>query len=115
MPAVQIAMRLVDDATVLDLEGRLILGPATELLSGRLQDLIAKGCRKLLVNMKTVTQVDTTGISTIVRAFVSMQREGGKLALFHMSDRVRMVLDMTRLLNVIPNYSDEAEALTHLR
>jgi len=115
MTTVHIATRLSDDATILDLEGRLILGSATEALSNRLQEVISKGSRKLLLNMKNVSQVDTTGISTVVRAFVSMQRAGGKLALFHLSDRVRMILDMTRLLNVIPNYSDEAEALARLR
>jgi anti-anti-sigma factor len=115
MTTVHIATRLCDDATILDLEGRLILGSATDSLGNRLQEVISKGSRKLLLNMKGVTQVDTTGISTIVRAFVSMQRAGGKLALFHLTDRVRMILDMTRLLNVIPNYSDEAEALARLR
>jgi anti-anti-sigma factor len=115
MSNVHIATRLVDDATIIDLEGRLVLGPATDTLGGRLQETITKGSRKLLVNMKAVTQVDTTGISTIVRAFVSMQRAGGKFALFHLTDRVRLVMDMTRLLNVIPTYPDEAEALARLR
>jgi anti-sigma B factor antagonist len=107
--------RLVDDVTILDLEGRLILGLPTETLGNRLQEAITKGSRKLLLNMKIVSQVDTTGISTIVRAFVSMQRSGGRLGLFNLSDRVRLVLDMTRLLNVIPAYSDEAEALARVR
>ena len=111
----QITTRTLDDVTVLDLEGRIVLGPDTEALGRALQDGIAKGSRKLIVNMKRVTQVDTTGISTIVRAFVSMQRLGGKFALMNLSDRVRQVLDMTRLLNVIPNYPDEAEAIARLR
>ena len=115
MSSIHIATRLVDDATIIDLDGRLVLGPATEALSARLQETIQKGSRKLLVNMKAVSQVDTTGISTIVRAFVSIQRAGGKFALFHLADRVRMVMDMTRLLNVIPTYPDEAEALARLR
>jgi len=115
MSSVHITTRLVEDATILDIEGRLILGPATEALSARLQETITKGSRKLLVNMKAVSQVDTTGISTIVRAFVSMQRLGGRFALFHLTERVRLVMDMTRLLNVIPNYADEAEGLARLR
>ena len=115
MTTVKISTRQLDEVTVLDLEGRIILGQATDLLGNCLQDLIAKGVRKLLLNMKAVTQVDTTGISTIVRAFVSIQRAGGKLGLFHLSERVRMVLDLTRLLNVIPSFADEAEALARLR
>jgi anti-anti-sigma factor len=115
MTTVQISTRQVDGATVLDLEGRIVLGPTTDALGNAMQDWIAKGARKLLLNMQGVTQVDTTGISTIVRAFVSMQRTGGKFGLFKMSDRVRQILDMIRLLNVIPNFADEQEALARLR
>ena len=115
MTTVQISSRQADGATVLDLEGRIVLGPTTDVLGHALQDAIAKGTRKLLLNMQGVTQVDTTGISTIVRAFVSMQRAGGKFGLFNMSDRVRQILDMIRLLNVIPNFASEQEALARLR
>ena len=113
--SLQITIRMLDDLTLLDLDGRVVLGADTESLGRALQDAIAKGARKLIINMKRVSQVDTSGISTIVRAFVSMQRLGGKFALAHLSDRVRQVLDMTRLLNVIPNYADEAEAIARLR
>jgi len=112
MADVKISARRVDGVSILDLEGRLVLGPATESLGNALQETIAKGARKLLLNMKAVTQVDTTGISTIVRAFVSLERSGGRLCMYNISERVRLILDLTRLLNVIPSYSDEAEALS---
>lgn len=115
MTAVQISARRVDGVTILDLKGRLILGPAAESLSTEIGEAIATGARTLLLNMKGVTQVDTTGISTIVRAFVSMQRSGGKFGIFHVTERVRLVLDVTRLLRVIPCFPGEAEALASLR
>jgi len=111
----KLSTRRIDDVILIDLEGRLVLGPSAESLGNALQDAVAKGARKILLNMKAVTQVDTTGISTIVRAFVSLQRSGGKLGLFHVSERVRQILDLTRLLNVIPSFSDEAEALVKIR
>jgi len=115
METLQIAVRRIDDVTILDLEGRLVLGQATEVLGNALQEAMGKGARKILLNMKTVTQVDTTGISTIVRAFVSLQRSGGKLGLFQISERVRQILDLTRLLNVIPSYADEGDGLARIR
>lgn len=115
MTTIRITTRKIEPVTIFDLEGRLILGSATDSLSSTLQEAIAKGTRKILLNMTAVSQVDTTGISTIVRAFVSLERSGGKLAVCHLSERVRMVLDLTRLLNVIPNFPDEAAALDRLR
>lgn len=115
MAEVRISTRRADDVMILDVEGRLVLGAATESLSNSLQEAIAKGARRLLLNMKGVVQVDTTGISTIVRAFVSIERAGGRLGLFHVTERVRQVLDLTRLLNVIPSFTDEADALAKIR
>jgi len=115
MAEAQISTRRIDETLILDLEGRLVLGVATDSLGNALQEAIAKGQSKILLNMKLVTQVDTTGISTIVRAFVSLQRSGGKLGLFHVSERVRQILDLTRLLNVIPSFADEAGALSKIR
>src|SRR5271167_2813492 len=98
--SVRITVRKNDDVTILDLEGRIILGPAADSVTRALQDLIAKGVRKIVLNMSGIQQVDTSGISTVVRSFVSIQRLGGTIVLACLSDRVRMVLDMTRLLNV---------------
>lgn len=115
MAEVRISTRRADDVMILDVEGRLVLGAATESLSNALQEAIAKGARRLLLNMKGVVQLDTTGISTIVRAFVSIERAGGRLGLFHVTERVRQVLDLTRLLNVIPSFTNEADALAKIR
>jgi len=115
MAHAQISARRIEETVILDLEGRLVLGAATDSLGSTLQETIARGARRILLNMKGVTQVDTTGISTIVRAFVSLQRLSGKLGLFHVSERVRQILDLTRLLNIIPCFSDEAEALSKIR
>jgi len=67
--------------------------------------------RKLLVNLAGTTQIDSSGISTIVRTFVTMERAGGNLRLLGPSGRVREVLEVTRLLSSIPTYDDEAKAV----
>jgi anti-anti-sigma factor len=113
--SLQISIRKHDAITILELQGKIVLGASADSLSSRLQDSIAEGARRILVIMAGVTQMDTTGISTIVRAYVGMERQGGKLVLVSLPDRVRMLLEMTRLLNVIPSFPSEPEALASLR
>ena len=110
-----VSTRTQGDVTILVLQGRVTLGPDNVTLSNALQDAVAKNVRKLLLNMAGVTHMDTSGISSLVRGFVGLQRSGGRLALVAMPERIRMVLDMTRLLNVIPVFSDEAAALAGLK
>jgi anti-anti-sigma factor len=113
--ALAIAARKLGDVTILDLQGEAVAGPGSELLSNSLQELAAQGARKIVLNLAAVEKIDTTGISAIVRGFVTLERLGGKLILLNVRGRVRLVLEMTRLLNVFPNFDNEGVALNSLR
>ena len=107
----EISIRQAGDVTILDLRGRATIGANTDLLNRRLRELIATGARKLLVNLAGLTMMDSSGIATVAGSYVSLVREGGSLKLLRPSDRVREVLVVMRLLNCIPTFEDEAEAL----
>ena len=72
----QISIRESGDVTILDLQGRATIGADSNLLSGRLQKLVANGARKLLLNLADVTQLDSSGISAIVGTNVSLSSQG---------------------------------------
>ncbi len=112
--SLEISIRKSGEVTIVDLQGEIMAGAGGDSLSKCLRELIAQGARKILLNLGNVVKMDTSGISSVVRAYVSLQRDGGKFALLNVLGRVRMVLDMTRLLNVIPNFADEAHALDSL-
>jgi len=63
----QISTRESDDVTVLDLTGRIVACPDSDLLSPHLQELVAKGASKLLLNLTAVTQMDNWSINAIAR------------------------------------------------
>jgi anti-sigma B factor antagonist len=107
----QIATRHAGDVTILDLQGRATIGPTNDNLSANLRKLIDAGESKILLNLTGATQIDSSSISTIVRAFVSVRNRGGSLKLLKPSGNVKMVLEMLRLLNVIPNFDNEETAL----
>lgn len=113
--SLEISIRKRDGVTIVDLQGQVTAGPESDSLGNCLQELAAQGTRKVVLNLANVAKMDTSGISSIVRALVSLGRAGGKLALLNARGRVRMVLDMTRLLNVFSNFKDEALAVASLR
>ena len=107
-----IAIRKLGDVTVLDLRGRSTLdGGESELLGSRLQELVAGGVRKLLLNLRNLTQVDSSGVRVIVATFVSLRSQGGELKLLGPRGRVLEVFTVLRLLDVIPSFEDETRAL----
>jgi len=107
----QIAIRESGDVVILDLRGRSTIGCGGELLSSNLQKLVADGKRKLLLNLTDLTQIDSSGLGIIVRSYVSLRQKGGDLKLLCPWGRVLQVLAVLRLLNVIPSFEDETQAL----
>jgi anti-sigma B factor antagonist len=111
----EISTRESGDVTILDLLGRSTIGRDSELLSSHLQKLVANGVRKLLLNLADLTQVDSSGVSAIVKAYVSLRRQGGELKLLCPRGRVLTLLRVIHLLDILPSFEDETQAVDSFR
>jgi anti-sigma B factor antagonist len=81
------------------------------MLGSHLKKLVESGVRKLLLNLADVTQIDSSGISIIVETCVSLRKRGGDLRLLCPRGHVLEVLTVFRLLEVIPSFENEAQAV----
>ena len=111
----QISIRESADVTILDLRGKSTIDGESELLSKHLRKLVDSGARKVLLNLVDLRQVDSSGVGTIVATYVSLKRKGGELKLLCPRGRVLEVLRLFHLLENIPSFEDEAEALNSFR
>jgi len=111
----QISTRESADVTILDLCGRATIGVESDLLIGHLNKLVATGVLKLLLNLADVTQLDSSSISAIVGTYVLLRRQGGSLKLLCPCGRVRAVLRVVRLPEIIPTFEEETQALASFR
>jgi anti-anti-sigma regulatory factor len=65
--SLNVSIRESDDVTIMDLRGRsTISGGESELLSGHLRELVAKRARKLLLNIRELSQVDSSGVGIFI-------------------------------------------------
>jgi len=111
-----VSIRKSGDVTVLELRGRsTINGGESELLSAYLKELAASGTRNLLLNLTNLTQVDSSGVAVIVTAYVKLKGQGGDLKLLRPCGRVLEVLKVLHLLEIIPGFENESEAVASFR
>jgi anti-sigma B factor antagonist len=113
--SLQISVRKSANITILDLRGRITIGAGSDSLNAELRALAQTMPCDILVNLAEVTQVDSTGINALVRSYVTLSRNRGNLKILHPTGYVREVLETTQLINCLPIYTDEAEALASFR
>jgi anti-anti-sigma factor len=109
----EINVRDSGPVSVLEVHGRLTIGESSEELLDALQSVIDRGARKVVVILNGVPQIDSSGISTLVRVSIQLAREGGMLRLVCGPGRVRDALTVTRLIDAIPAFETETAALAN--
>jgi anti-sigma B factor antagonist len=103
--------RRVGDVTILGLGGRLVLYDGELDFRQKIDQLVAAGCRKIIVDLKDVTYVDSAGVGVMVGKYLSVRRQGGDMKLLHLSSRSLRVMTITRLTSVFESFDSEDEAL----
>jgi anti-sigma B factor antagonist len=106
-----VEVREAGDVVVVDMTGKLTAGLGDQILRETIDELLAEGKRKVLLNLSLVSFLDSAGVGELVAALKTARRFGADLKLLSTSDRVRSTLDVARLLPVFETYGDEAEAL----
>lgn len=109
--SVKMNNRQVGDVTVVDVSGRITLGEGSSELRDAMRDLVAKGNKKILLNLGDVTYIDSSGIGELVSGFTSVSNQGGQLKLLNLTKRVKDLLQITKLYTVFEVHDDEAAAI----
>ena len=103
--------RFVGGVTIVDLSGRIALGEGSAGLRDLIRNLVSEGNKKILLNLRDVDYIDSSGLSELVSAFTSARSQGGELKLLNLTKRVRALLQITKLLTVFDITDDEAASV----
>ena len=108
---VQISTRQAGGATVVDIVGDITLHNSPEVRKTLLVALHGKGAGRVIVNLKDVRYIDSSGVASLVEGLKASRQTGIRLALVGLSPAARQVLELTRLLKLFEVHEDEQEAL----
>ena len=105
-----------DDICILRLKGRFLTGADLENLWAQADEIRRLSCGKVLVDLRDVPSMASTGIGFLVGVYTSVTKNaGGRFVLVGASPRVREVLEITHLSTVIPMAPDVASGEASLR
>ena len=98
------------DVTILDLKGKITIGPSELALREAVHNALNSGAQKIVINLKEVTTIDSSGIGELVSAYTSATNRGAKIRLACLPDKVQNVLTITQLITVFDIYDTEDQA-----
>ncbi len=109
--ALRMTDREVGGVSVLDIEGRIVLGEESNAFREKVKALLAAGKKKIILNLAQVGYIDSAGLGTLVATFHSARSQGATLKLTNLGSKFKEVLQVTKLMTVFDTYDTEAAAI----
>jgi anti-sigma B factor antagonist len=137
--------RRADSVFIIDLAGKITSGDALSVLRQTIRDEVAKGHTKILLNLKDVSYIDSSGLGELIMALGTVtqticakcgatvfkddeghwdpcpqcesreRKSWGQLKLANPGRQVMDLLEFTKLYSVFDVHESEEEALTSFR
>ncbi len=109
--ALEIEQREREGIVILDLKGPLTLGHGDLELRDRLPSLHQSGKVNIVLNLKDVSEIDSTGLGTLVFGLARLRKAGGRLALVNVNRSHLELFLLTRLAMAFEFFDDEQDAV----
>lgn len=106
-----ISERRVGDVTILDLKGRVRIIGGTLALHKSIRCLVEEGKTQILLDLSQVTHIDSSGLGELIASHVTASNKGGAMKLSHLTERLRDLMTITKLLAVFDVYNNEQDAV----
>ena len=106
-----VEQRELEGIILLDLSGRLVAGPDVGDLRRAFERLFSSDHNRIILNLKGLDYIDSTGLGTLVIGHSRASDTGGAMKLLNLSKRSAQLLILTKLSTVFEIFDDEQVAI----
>ena len=106
----QINTRNVEEVIIVDIHGEIDLYNSPkikEFIMGKMNE----GYKKFIVNLDSVTYIDSSGIGTLIFCRTTLNQNNGSLKIMKIHDSVKRIFELTKLNTFFSVYDTEEDAL----
>jgi len=93
------------------LTGRVMMGPASEQIVTRVEDVLRQGARIVVFDLSGVTAIDSTGIGRFISSFNKIAAAGGSMRMAAAAGHVLEAFHVSLLDTVFAFYASVEDAL----
>jgi anti-sigma B factor antagonist len=100
----------VNDVTLVEVEGQLIVGNRHELKQGVLET-VEGGDQKFVIDFANTAYIDSSGLGVLVSLSKKIREKGGELRLSSLNEDLRTLFELTKLDTLFRIAEDKEQAL----
>ena len=108
----QISARHLDKITSFDVSGDIDLASSPQLRKALLQELREARMPRVVLNLKAVRYMDSSGVASLVEGLKVSRDLGARLILYGLNTTVREVLQLSKLIRMFEVYENEEQAVS---
>ncbi len=109
-------MRIKDDfrdgVAIISLEGKVIGGNDATMFHGKMHEYINNGFKKVVVNLSKVEWMSSVGMGMLISALTAATNAKGKMKIVNVTDRIKSLMTITRLVSIFDVYDSIDDAIT---
>jgi anti-sigma B factor antagonist len=109
--SLEITQREREGIVILGLTGRITAGDEVSRFRAEVEKAIQTPEPKLILNLKGVDYIDSTGLGALVISSTGARKAGGAVRLVHLNRRNMELLVMTKIDTIFEVFDDETEAV----
>ena len=102
---------LINGVYIIRLKGQLMGGPDAAVIHDKVLSVIDQGFKSILIDLKDVPWINSTGLGILVSSLTSASNRGAKLKLARLSDRIGSLFITTKVNLLFELFDDEESAL----
>jgi anti-sigma B factor antagonist len=107
----KVTRREQDGISILQLKGRLTLGPEDTLLNEEIEHALLMRRSRVVIDLGGVDKMDSAGLGTLLAARAELQRAGGGVALANLNSGQTKALRVARLETVFEVFGCQQDAI----
>ncbi len=111
----EISKRTIDDVVVLELSGKIMGGPDASAFNDELHQLVEAGTKKIVADLSQVNWMNSSGLGILISALTTMRNAGGEMKIAAVTDSIKRLMTITKLINVFDIYDTVDQAADSFR
>ena len=106
--------KIIEDVGVIKVKGILMGGDETEEVHDDVKRMVAEDIKKIVLDFHGVKWMNSHGIGMMMGCYATVQTVNGRMVLTRIPDKVRLIMEMTKVIKLFDEYENVHQAVKAL-